>query len=86
MRVALELVSTPVDTLGSDIPQDIVRHTRDGVSERCSYCLGMARQAKTKWQNEVCANVDCLLFRLLGNVKLGPMAIVGSGWGHGPHC
>ena len=86
MRVALELVSTPVDTLGSDIPQDIVRHTRDGVSERCSYCSGMARRAKTKWQNEVRANVDCLLFRLLGNAKLGPMAIVGLGWGHGSHC
>ena len=83
VRVALELVSTLVDTLGSDIPQDIVGHTRDGISERCSYCSGLARQAKTKWQNEVRANVDCLPFRLLGNAKLGPMAFVGPGWGHG---
>ena len=32
MRVALELVPTPIDMLGSNIPQGTVGYTRDGVS------------------------------------------------------
>ena len=86
MRVALELVPTSVDMLSSDIPQGIARHIRDVVSEHLSFCSGMVHRARTKWHNKVHANVDCLLFRLLSNTKLGPVAIVGSGWGHGPHC
>ena len=83
VRVALELVPTPADMLGSDIPQGTAEHTRDGVSEHLSSCSGIARRAKTKWQNEIRANVDYLLFRLLGSAKLGPVAIVGSGCDHG---
>ena len=83
VRVALELIPTIVDTFGNDTPQGIARHTRDGVSEHLSSCSGTIRRAKTKWQNEVRANVDCLPFRLLGNAKLGPVAFVGPGWGHG---
>ena len=83
VRVALELIPTTVDTFGNDTPQSIARHTRDGVSEHLSSCSGTIRRAKTKWQNEVRANVDCLPFRLLGNAKLGPVAFVGSSWGHG---
>ena len=82
VKVALELVRIPVDMLDSDIPQGTARHTRDGVSKRLSSCLGMVRRARTKWQNEVRANVDCLLFRLLNSIKLGPMAFVGSSRGH----
>ena len=80
VRVALELV---VDMLDSDIPQDTVGHKRDGVFERLSPCLGIVRQARIRWQNKVLANVDCLLFRFLSYTKLGPVAFVGSGWGHG---
>ena len=83
MRVALELVPTPVDMLGSDIPQDTVGHTRDGVSEYLSSCSGMVHRARTRWQNEVRANVNCLLFRLLSSMKLGSVAFMGSGWDHG---
>ena len=79
MRVALELVPTPVDMLGSDIPQGTAGHTRDGVSERLSSCLGMVRRVRTRWRNKVRVNVDCLLLRLLSNMKLGPMAFVGLG-------
>ena len=43
VRVALELVPTLVDTLGSDIPQGIAEHTRDGVFERLSSCSETAR-------------------------------------------
>ena len=81
VKVALELVPTLVDMLGSDIPQGTARYTRDGVSKRLSYCLGMVCRARTKWQNKVCANVDCPLLRLLSNMKLRPVAFVGSGWG-----
>ena len=83
MRVALEMVPILVDMLGSGIPQGTAEHTRDGVSEHLSSCSGTIRRAKTKWQNAVRANVDCLPFRLLGNAKLGPVAFVGPGWGHG---
>ena len=79
MRVALELVPTPVGMLGNDVPRSIAGHTRDGVSERLSSCSGKVRRARTRWQNKVCANVDCLLSRPLSNMKLGPLAIVGSG-------
>ena len=79
MRVALELVPTPVDMLGSDIPQGTAGHTRDGVSERLSSCLGMVHRVRTRWRNKVRVNVDCLLLRLLSNMKLGPMAFVGLG-------
>ena len=48
MRVALELVPTPVDMLGSDIPQGTTGHTRDGVSECLSSCLGMVRRVRTR--------------------------------------
>ena len=33
VRVALELVPTPIDMLGSDTPQGTVRYARDGVSK-----------------------------------------------------
>ena len=82
MRVALELVPTPVDMLGSDIPQGTARHTRYGVPKHLSSCSRMVRQARTRRQNKVRANVDCLLFRLLSSTKLGPMAFVGSSRGH----
>ena len=49
VRVALELVPTPVDMLGSNIPQDTVGYTRDGVSKRLFYCSGMVCQARTRW-------------------------------------
>ena len=84
MRVALELVPTPVGMLGNDVPRSIAGHTKDGVSERLSSCSGKVRRARTRWQNKVHVNVDYLLFRPLSNTKLGPMAIVGSSWGHGP--
>ena len=84
MKVALELVPTLVGMLSSDIPQGTVEHTRDGVSKRLSSCSRMVRQARTRWQNKVHVNVDYLLFKPLSNTKLGPMAIVGSSWGHGP--
>ena len=86
MRVALELVPTPVGMLDSDVPRSTVGHTRECVSEHLSSCSGKVRQARTKWQNKVRANVDCLLSRPLSSTKLGPVAIVGSDWGHGPHC
>ena len=41
VRVALELVTTPLDMLGSDIPQGTAKYTRDGVFEHLSYCSGM---------------------------------------------
>ena len=82
--MALELVPTPIGMLISDIPQGTVGHTRDGVSKRLSSCSGMVRRARTRGQNKVHVNVDYLLFRSLSNMKLGPMAIVGSGWGHRP--
>ena len=41
VRVALELVPTPVDMLSSDIPQGTAEYTRDGVFEHLSYCSGM---------------------------------------------
>ena len=41
VRVALELVTTPVDMLDSDIPQCTTKYTRDGVFEHLSYCSGM---------------------------------------------
>ena len=77
--MALELVPTPVDMLGSDISQGTAGHTRDGVSERLSSCSGMVRRVRTRWRNKVRVNVDCLLLRLLSNMKLGPMAFVGLG-------
>ena len=83
VRVALELVPTLVDMLDSDIPQGSAGHTRDDVSERLSSCSRMVHRARTRWQNEVRANVDCLLFRLLSNTKLEPVTFMGSGWGHG---
>ena len=83
VRVVLELVPTPIDMLGSDIPQGTARYTRDGVFERLSYCSGIVCQARTRWRNKVCATVDCPLLRLLSNTKLGPVAFVGSGWGLG---
>ena len=86
VKVALELVRIPVDMLDSDIPQGTARHIRDVVSECLSFCSGMVHRARTKWQNKAHANVDCLLFRLLSNTKLRLVAIVGSGWGHRPHC
>ena len=49
VRVALELVPTPVDMLGSNIPQGTVGYTRDGVSKRLFYCSGMVCQARTRW-------------------------------------
>ena len=81
VRVALEMVPTLVNMLGSDIPQGIARHTRDGVSERLSSCSRMVRQVRARWRNKVRANVDCLLLRILSNTKLRPGAFVGSGWG-----
>ena len=37
----MELVPTPVDILGSNIPQGTAGYTRDGVSECLFYCSGM---------------------------------------------
>ena len=79
VRVVLELVPTPIDMLGSDIPQGTARYTRDGVFERLSYCSGIVCQARTRWRNKVCATVDCPLLRLLSNTKLGPVAFMSSG-------
>ena len=41
VRVALKLVPTSVDMLGSDIPQGTAGHTRDGVSKCLSSCSGI---------------------------------------------
>ena len=49
VRVALELVPTPVDMLNSNIPQGTAGYTRDGVSECLSYCSGMVCRARTRW-------------------------------------
>ena len=40
VRMDLEMVPTLVDMLGRDIQQGTTRHTRDGVPERLSTCLG----------------------------------------------
>ena len=79
--VASKMVPTPVDILGNDIPQGTAGYTRDGVSERLSYCLEMVYRAMTRWRNKVRANVDCPLLRLWSNTKLGPVAFVGLSWG-----
>ena len=86
MRVALELVLTPVGMLDNDVPRSTAGHIRDGVPEHLSSCSRRVHRVRTRWQNRVCVNVDCLLSRPLSNTKLGLVAIVGSGWGHGPHC
>ena len=39
VRVALELVLTPIDVLGSNTPQGIVGYARDGVLERHSFFI-----------------------------------------------
>ena len=39
VRVALELVPTLVDMLGSDTPQGTAAYTRDGVFERHSFFI-----------------------------------------------
>ena len=83
VRVALELVPTPIDMLSNDIPQGTAVHTRDGVFEHISSCSGMVCRARTRWRNKMRANVDCLLLRLLSNTKFGPVAFMGSGWGLG---
>ena len=90
--MALELVPTLVDMLGSDIPQGIVRQIRGGVFECLSSCFGMVHRARIRWQNRVRANVD-YLFRFLSSTKLGLMVSVielgpwvESGWCYGPHC
>ena len=49
VRVALELVPTLVDMLGSDTPQGTAKYARDDVSERLSYCSRMVCQARTRW-------------------------------------
>ena len=48
VRVALEIVHTSVDMLGSNIPQGIVGHTRDGIPERLSTCLGCGSSSKAQ--------------------------------------
>ena len=86
MRVALKLVPTLVGMLGSDVPRSTAGHIRECVSEHFSSYSRKVRQARTKWQNKVRANVYCLLSKPLCSTKLGPVTIVGSNWGHGPHC
>ena len=79
VRVALELVPTPVDMLDSDTPQGIVGYARDGVSEH----LFIARE----WfvERGPCAETMCMLMfncpllRPLSNMRFGPVACVGSG-------
>ena len=39
VRVALELVPTPVDMLDSDTPQGTAGYTRDGMLERHSFFI-----------------------------------------------
>ena len=48
VRMALEMVLTSVDMLGSDIPQDTAGHTRDGVPERLSSCSGCGSPNKAQ--------------------------------------
>ena len=83
MRVAMELVPTPVDMLDSNIPQGTAGYTKDGVFECLFYCSGMVYRVRTRWQNKVRANVDYPLFKLLSNTKLRLVTCVGSGWGLG---
>ena len=40
VRMALEMVPTSVDMLGSDIQQGTAGHTRDGVPKHLSTCSG----------------------------------------------
>ena len=49
VRVALELVPTPIDMLSSDTPQGTAEYARDDVSNCLSYCSGMICQARTRW-------------------------------------
>ena len=49
VRVALELVLTLVDMLGSDTPQGIAKYARDDVSECLSYCSRMVCRVRTRW-------------------------------------
>ena len=51
VRVALEMVPTSVDMLGSDIPQGTAKHTRDGIPERLSSCSGCGLPSKA-WAAE----------------------------------
>ena len=46
--MSLELVPTPVDMLGSDIPQGTAGHTRDGVLERLSSYSGCGSPSKAQ--------------------------------------
>ena len=39
VKVALELVPTIIDMLGSDTPQGTARYARDGVLERYSFFI-----------------------------------------------
>ena len=48
MRVALEMVPTSVDMLGSDILQGNARYKRDGVPERLSSCSGCGSPSKAQ--------------------------------------
>ena len=57
VRVALEMVPTPVDMLSSDTPQGTVGYARDGVSEHLFIAKGVVCQARTMCRNKVCANV-----------------------------
>ena len=82
-KMTLELVPASKRLLDSDIPQGTAGYTRDGVSERLSYCLEMVYRAMTRWRNKVHANVNCILFKLLSSMKLRSVAFVGSSWGHG---
>ena len=47
-RVALEMVPTSVDMLGSDVPQGTAGHTRDGVLERLSSYSGCGSPSKAR--------------------------------------
>ena len=49
VRVALELVPTPIDMLSNDTPQGTAEYARDDVSKRLSYCSGMICRARTRW-------------------------------------
>ena len=48
VRVALEMVPTSVDMLSNDISQGTARHTRDGIPEGISTCLGCGSPSKAQ--------------------------------------
>uniref|UniRef100_A0A7N2MGK2 Uncharacterized protein n=1 Tax=Quercus lobata TaxID=97700 RepID=A0A7N2MGK2_QUELO len=59
--------------LDSDIPQGTARHTRDGVFEHLSPCLGIVRQVRIRRQNKdgciVCPTTDSTFDLRTGAMK-----------------